>query len=138
MPSLRMMTRVMGLEIKLVIAVVALVFIAKSCGHQGVDQEAIKALGPEPERVFQVDCAGGYIKVAASAELARQKGEISADDQVSVTGYSSEYERRISHELVNPDMHESDAISAVANRCYADFERYNSYQKKLEALKMRS
>lgn len=138
MPSLRMMTRVMGFEVKLVIAVVALAFIAKACSHPGVDPEAIKALGPEPEKIYTEDCDSGYLQIAASSELAVQKGELTKSDQIKVNQYTSEYDRRISRELVKPTMDEADAIYSVVKRCRADQYRYDEYQKKLEELKKRN
>lgn len=132
MPSINMMTKVIGFEVKLAILIVALVLVAKACGSPK-NEKLIKALGPEPQRVFEVDCKGG-MSTAASAQLALLKGEITQEVARKVNVYSDEFEIKTADAVVKASMSEFEAISAAKLACLHALDKYEAYQKAKEKL----
>jgi len=129
-----MRTRVIELEVKIVVVIIVIAFFSKACGSN-VDEKTLKALGPEPEAVSEIDCWSNNLNGAASVALALKKGKITEEKARTLNPYATEFTKKTADAVVNVNMSESEAISATATACSKALDRYEKYQKDKKMLK---
>ncbi len=113
--------------------VVVFVFLLKLSGSSS-NEKIIAKLGPEPEKVYEVNCSGG-MTTAAVTQIGLLKGEITEQLFSRLNEYSNEYEIRTAKALVKANMSESEAIILVKQTCFTALYKYNAYQRAKDVLK---